>query len=712
MSCEIIEMVHILRRTALVFKQQILAFCLVLPILFSLACGGGSSSSSSPPPGQGQAGVSIALNPPPSSTNITVGSTAGIQFTPVVSNDSVDYGIDWALTCQLTTPGACGTLSIPNFHSASGTAVTYFPPATLFSGTLTVNVTVFATADHTKNVTTPVTITSFSNVLNGTYVLQIEGSDSNTLPYQSTGIFVLDGNGNIISGQQTLNTAFGFSSTYTVQDQKAGASTYFIGSDGRGTMTLNLEQTSTGTPNPETFTFTVLSTARAVVAELDSNSGSGTLELQDATAAQTMPSGAYAFVTNGTDAGDPNGPFGTPVPTAFGGILNIDNNPSTGSISGNGSLADQDYYNKPFTARKLLSCVPPAGVTGSVSQPVAPGIVTISVTGATCFGQPQPASIRFTGYIVDASHIRLIESDDLDGTSGFLTAGIAISQGSEAGTFTDASLSGPYVFGVLGYDVNSGVPSSFTSAGTVVADGAGKVTGIDDTFFLGESTGFTDNILTGTYATDAGQIGRVGVLPKFKGAVPAPKVTLLLYLTGNGTPPLVLWSEGVDVNYPAVGTGVAYPQAANASTLSFGNPESYGFNLTQNNFGEFDASGKMSTTANGIIGTITGMIEDFNNNDFNGAGSIPLNDTFTIPADSFGRVSGTFRNLSGSAGPYFEYYMVDNSHGFLEETDLLNSGQVGLGYFEQACDVTNIASCQAAASQSAARTQGRSRRLR
>jgi hypothetical protein len=584
--------------------------------------------------------------------------------------------------------------------------VTYFPPTILVGGNLSVNVTVFATVDHTKNVTTPITVGSFSSLLNGTYVLQVQGSDSNTLPYQSTGIFVLDGNGNITSGQQTLNSAYGLSSTYTVQDPSVAPSTYSIGQDGRGTMTLNLEQTGTGTTNPETLTFTVLSSARAMVSELDSNSGSGTLELQDATAAGTKPTGAYAFVTGGIDSG--NNLLGTPVPTAFGGVFNIDN-PSAGSISGTGSIADQDYYDPSFSTRKLFSCVPPAGLTGTVSQPVATGVVTITLNGPICFGQSVPGgTIQFTGYIVDSTHIRLIETDDLDGFSGFLTAGIAVSQGSAAGTFTNASVNGAYVFGVLGYDVNLGtVPGSFTSAGVVKPNGGGTLTGITDSFFLGTFAAFTANPLTGKYVTDTTQIGRVKLSPKFTGASPAPSVALLFYLTGNGTPPLVLWSEGADVNYPAVATGIAYPQAASASTLTFGNPEDYGFTLTENNGSEIDTGGNMLTSVNGGSGTITGMAEDFNNNEFNGGAAFPLTDTFSLPADKFGRISGTFENMSGNVGPLFEYYMVDNNHGFFEETDMFDTYQLGLGYFEQACDVTDITSCQAAASQSSARDQRR-----
>jgi hypothetical protein len=480
-------------------------------------------------------------------------------------------------------------------------------------------------------------------------------------------------------------------------------------------MTLNL-QTGTGTANPETLTFTVLSSAKALMAELDSNSGSGTLELQDATAAGTMPTGAYAFVTQGTDAGNPSGVFGGPVPTAFGGVFNIDNNPSSGSISGNGSLADSDYYNSTFSNRVLLSCVPPTGVTGTVSQPVSPGIVTITLT-STCFGQAHRASIQFTGYIVDATHMRLIESDDLAGTSGFLTAGLAVNQGSAAGTFTNASLTGPYVFGVLGYDLNAGtaVPASFTAAGVVNANGIGTFAGIDDYFFLGDGAAFTANPLTGPYVTDTNHIGRVDLTPRFAGQ--SQRIALLFYLTGDGTPPLVLWAEGEDLSFPAIGTGIAYPQAANASTLSFGNPETYGFTLTQNSGSEIDGSGEMLTTVNGLAGSITGTIEDFTSNNFNGGGPLSLVDTFTLPADNFGRIAGTFRNNPGiGSGPFFEDYMVDDNHGFMIETDLLTSGSstVSLGYFAQSCDVTSATSCAAAAGQSSVRAQRRpsSRSLR
>ena len=686
--------------------RRILAGVLVLATSLLVACSNSGRSSTT----TSSQALSIALNPPPNTSTIPVGSTTGITFTPVVSNDPGASGVDWAVTCTNPAPQAapCGTLSIPTLHSASGTAATYLPPSVLPGGSLTVNVTVFASADHTKNVTTAVLVTSYVSVLKGTYVFEVRGADSSAFPYESAGALVFDGNGNITSGVETLNTVAGFSTAYTVQSSTGVASTgvassYFIGPDGRGTITLNLQQTNISTNTlQQTFSLVVISSSQALIAELDTNTGNtaaGTLELQDPTAATAALTGAYAFVTSGTDSASVTNPLGgSPAATAMGGVLNIDNNPSPGSISGHGSLADQDYYNSTAT-RQLLSCTSPTGVKGSVSPPGSLGTVTITLTGSSCFGTTFPASIQFTGYIVDASHVRLIESDDTNGTGGFLTAGIAINQGAAAGTFTAASLSGSYVFDALGIDLNYGAPASFTSAGVLSANGSGGLSGITDIFFPGDAIGFPANPLTGTYAVDANHIGRTNLRLTFKGAVPpAPTPTFLFYLTGSGTPPLVLYAGGADLSFPAIGVGFAYPQAANASALSFGNPESYGVRLTQQNGSENDGTGQMTATASSVSGTLKGSIDDFTGGSLFTGTSVSLLDSFTLPADKYGRISGTFMNIAGSAGPFVEYYLVDNNHGFLIETDMATTNSVALGYFAQACDVTSANGCQMAAS--------------
>jgi hypothetical protein len=748
-----------------VAKRWILTSSLLAAISLLTACSGSSSSTPT-----SQSDVSIALSPAPSSTTVPVGSTTGIQFTPVVSNDAGSNGVDWALTCSNSAPAlaisatttvpSCGSLSICpasgscSMHSASGTAVTYMPPSDFLAGNITVNVTAFATADHSKNIKTAVTVSSYVAALSGTYVFRVQGNNGSN--YQIAGVLVLDGKGNITAGQETVNNLSGvstpaFSTAYTLQPASAAASTYFIGPDGRGIITANFQpinSSSAVTPFTETFSLVVISSAEALIAENDQGcnpvgtggncpvsapfgaTGSGTFELQDATAATTMPSGAYAFVVNGIDSSSANGPGqGSPLPTAIGGVFNIDNNPAAGDISGNGSLADQDYFEaKPNgPSPKLTSCEPPTSVTpspvtGSVSAPSSVGVVTITLTG-TCFGTTTPATIQFAGYIVDSQHISLIETDDVSGSGGFLTSGIAVSQGSAAGTFTSASLSGAYVFGILGTDSQFGFigsTSSLTSVGTVIADGLGDITsGITDTFMWDIPAAFAAAPISGTYALDtygAGgttSLGRADLTLKFTVTAPKPKPTMLFYLTGNGTAPLVMYAGNSDPNYPAVGTGIAYPQPS--STLNFGRPETYGSYFTQESGAETDGSGPIISQQNPQPPPqweFTGTVDDTNSNDFNGS-VFPILDSFTAPSDGFGRIAGTFMNVAGTNGPYYEYYLVDENHGFFVETDLAISNQTGLGYFVQACDVTSKTSCpQAAAASKRALKERSSRSLK
>jgi hypothetical protein len=685
-------------------KQRILGIISAAALALLAGCGGSTFNTHNPPPPT-QSNVTIAYQTAPPTT-VVVGSTTGIQFTPTVTNDPNNLGVDWALTCSNTfgIQAPCGVLNISSMHSASGATVTYTPPVGFPTANLTVNVTAFATADHTKNVTTPVTVTSYSTVLAaGNYVFQVKGSDINALPYQVTGVITLDGNGNVTAGEQILNSISNFSSLYTLQGSSA-PSTYFIGPDGRGSITMNVEQVSnTSNIFTQSFSLVVISGTEAMIAELDNNSSAGTFELQDASAAGTLPAGAFAFASSGTDN------LGAPL--AFGGVLNIG---GSGAISGVGSLADQQYEGK------LISCSATNVISGSVSQPDSFGFVTISLatnqsTQSPCLEPNGSVGIfvptAVSGFIVDATHIRLIETDDISGSGGALTAGLAIGQGSSAGTFTNASFSGPYVWGVIGESLLQ-VPSSMTSAGTASADGLGDISGVTDTLANPSGGGNPAQVLnaqfTGAYTTDPQQIGRVAWNVSFPHNV-SFKPIFVSYLTGPpGSPALVLLGGALG----SVGVGTIYPQASPASSLSLGNPQTYGLSITQQNGSENDGTGQMTTHENPQPPPqweITGTVDDFNNNEFTAPGTpVSLLDSFQPPTDSFGRIAGTFMYTpsnpnTGYPSGYVNYYLIDNSHGFIVETDLVRSppastnpgsGQIMLGYYATSCDVTSSTSCQ------------------
>ena len=698
-----------------------LATTAVLALL--AACGGGSTFNVQNPPPPPSSNVTIALqSTPPQSIPINT----SLNLVANVDNDPTNAGVDWSLVCQSGV--SCGTLTAA--HTASGDSVTYNPPLTLTGNNASVKVVAYATASPSANTIASFSINAFGTVLNGNYVFHITGSDSNFQPFQMAGVITLDGTGDacsgfITAGQQTLNSLL-LGPVISPIIGASGApcapnSYYFIGSDGRGTITLSLlDPADSSTPITETFSLVVLSSSKALISAVNSTSslgtvsGVGALELQDPVAATALPSGPYAFVAGGVDT--------TPLPIGYGGILNID---SSGNIFGTNSLLDETVLTNAGSGPgyNIIPCAPPFGPTGSVAwldamNPLGPVVFNLStaLTGLSCFD----SGIAFAGYIVDASHIELIEID-----GSFFTAGPAIAQ---TGSLSISSFDGPYAFSVLGVanPFNGVVPSSFASVGIICPDGAGGLDactnsgvtasgGYTDTLFLSDNVALPGGVNSlcsfppcpGQVSAEINGIGNTFHFFNL-GRVSAPNLNLIpqpvpahpfepimnFYLTGSaGSPALVLMTGGNNVNYPAVGTGIAYAQQQPSTALSFGDGELYGVNFVEQSGSEVDGSGQLTSTLNQGTpgGTFAGSVDD----SLGGIGS-PFNSAFGCLAgeascpDSFGRFdSGTF--VDGIAGVF---YMIDPNNAFFVETDLLsnfvNGGtlQTSLATIAQRCDVT------------------------
>jgi hypothetical protein len=646
------------RRLAVATRGWILFLLPAAMISVVVACGGNTANVQNPPPPPAS-NVSIAFQPAPASSILVNAST---NLTAVVSNDPSNAGVDWSLVCQ--SAGNCGSLTPP--HTASGQATSYTPPATLLGNNQTVTVVAFATADHTKNLVAPITVTAFGSNLKGTYVLQAGGVDSSLNPYQFAGVIVLDGNGGVSSGEQTVNFFDpnpNVNALVTRPDSITGGS-YFLGPDGRGTISINTNDADLGASGTETFSFVFLSGSQALITALPTStilvSGIGTMDLQSSTAA---PSAGYAFVVSGTD-------FSTGSPTALGGIFNID---SPNSISGKGSVTDQNLAGT-LTAGATLS--------GTLSNPDSFGAVTLNLNTPSF---PTTTAYQFTGYIVDGAHIKLIESDNTSGSGLGATTGLAIGQGSATGTFEDdTSFSGTYVFGVLGQDLSAISPSSLTSVGVLTADGSGDVAnGFTDTFLQANSVQGTAGAqisaaFGGTYSVNHQGTGRLRAtfnhfLPRLNDGF---SPVFFFYLTGNGNPPLLLASG--DSNYTFLGAGIAYPQST--APLTFGGK--YGFIVSQQNGSENEGTGQM--TANPPAGTLSGFV-DINVGGSSASFDNPFTGTFTPPGSN-GRFSGTLAGQVFEVSPFAaEYYIIDPGHGFFVETDVVNpnspSGVVSFGYY-------------------------------
>ncbi|HTS04123.1 MAG TPA: hypothetical protein VMP68_00960 [Candidatus Eisenbacteria bacterium] len=622
-------------------------------------CGGSNNLTLQNPAAPPSTPVSIAFKPAPAKS-ISLATTAAL--TAVVDDDPANLGVDWSLLCPPNA--ACGTLN--TLHTPSGTAVTYTPPPTISGNSQTFTIQAFAAADNTKNVVANIAVTGFASALKGTYVFSSKGIDANG-DYQLAGVVALDGNGKIISGEQTVSDPL-----FSVSDAITGGS-YYIGPDGRGSLTINTTDQNIGQGGIENFSLVVVSNARGLIGNLDDptlstlsyETSSGSLELQTSKPALT---GGYAFVVSGT------GSFsGTPSPTAFGGILNVD---SPGSISGTGSVADEfDGYNGVVNSNAIVS--------GTVTSPDSFGSVKFNLTASFA-----PTPILLTGYIVDAQHIRLVETDVAAAAAGFAsTSGLAISQGSVTGTFTaNQAFAGSYVFGILGQDFG-GLPTSMASAGTLTADANGNLSsGFADEFVLGAGKNISDS-LSGTYTLDPSGTGRVDTQVGFTRHEPAPE--LIFYLTGNGNPPVVL---SVDTTLGALGIGVANPQTT--SKISFNGK--YGMRFTQgvaSNGVENDSTAQFTATA--TKGTFVGIVDS--DVDFNGQPNSPLSGTFA-PGSAVGLFSGIMTD------PFFptiataentlsmDYFLVDSTQGYFIETDSLVSTDLTFGYFAARTPV--CASCQ------------------
>jgi hypothetical protein len=640
------------------FGRQVVTRGKLIHLLSSVAmisllagCGGNDDLTLQNQPAPASTSPSIVFNPAPVGS-ITLIGTAPI--TAIVSNDPTKAGVDWALLCQNT--GNCGTLA--PLHTASGKPTTYKPPATVTGNSQTVTIEAFAAANHDSNVVTSLTVTGFANNLKGNYVFETKGEDANG-PYQLAGVVVLDGKGNVTSGEQTHNDPL-----ISVSDAITGGS-YYIGSDGRGTLTINTADQNIGQAGIENLAMVVLSNSHALIGTFDNLNLStlsyevsyGTLDLQSS---KTAPTGGYAFVMNGFDI--------STLSMAMGGVMNID---SPNTISGAGSVADQDDSGTPTLSSTL---------TGTLTSPDSFGSLKFNLT-AKAFAP----SMQFTGYIVDSTHIKLIESDNAGSGVGFgITAGVAIGQGAATGTFTSGSaFAGNYVFDIVGEDIGE-IPYSLASDGQFTADSSGNLTnGYDDEIMTFTPVVISDSFI-GTYTLDSSGTGRVDTGPSINFTVNGPGPELIFYLTGNGNPPLILDADDNDnsLGVGSTGTGFAHPQAVPPYTFN----GRYGLEFGENNGSPDITTATGQATVNGTAATLAGVIDTNVDIFFSFAPTTntPLTGFFgTIP--STGRFTGTLTNTffpPASADTIsVAFYPVDPNLVFFIETDYAVTFQSTFGYF-------------------------------
>jgi hypothetical protein len=317
---------------------------------------------------------------------------------------------------------------------------------------------------------------SFTNAsLNGTYAFSMSGTDNSSFGFSiaRVGSFHADGQGNITMAIEDVNDGGSFS---TFNFTAAPASNYSISADGKGTLTLSHPDVNNSSV-ADNFVFTIVMTSATggLMIETDGSSTmSGNFRLQNISSTLAQ---AYAFDTSGVDlqAGDS---------VSFIGQFN------TNAASGiTGGLMDVND-----------------GASPSGALTIQPGTITLDSANFSDFGRgtlnvtttvsSQVLNLTYVFYVVDASHLILVENDSVAASVGSATAQTNVPA-------TVAAFPGSFVFAVGGGAFATNLFGPLTRAGKFTVDANAVLTniGMDEDFTGGvnafpKSGGFSNMSFT------------------------------------------------------------------------------------------------------------------------------------------------------------------------------------------------------------------------
>lgn len=622
-----------------------------------------------------------------SSGTFVAPTTQGSVTVSAVSTSSATTG--GSVTVNVTAASASGIIVNPGAVMVAAGATTAFS-ATLNGGAVSpaptwqVNGTnggdgVHGTIDANGNFTAPLTpppggsttITAvsggnsatasatvvYSNLsFNGPYAFSYTGNDStnggvNFLTV--AGSFVAEGStGSVTSGEED------YVDQSAVYSAATFGGTFAVGPDGRGSLTIS----SNALDNTGVIQFSLTNGAQggpaqhAVMIRLDTiATGSGTIDAQKPLDLAAGFSGNYVFGSSGLDNIVGLGPFN------LAGKFFVD-----GSTLTLPALSAEQDFNYGGTSTIGTNGGPDLTLSGTFTMDqdastTGRGTLFLSTTNSfltTTFGVT-PLVFQYTFYIVDSSHLKMVESDP-----NFTMAGDIFGETSGAGPYTAANLlpSGNYAFTTGG----SSSAGPFATGGVFVSNG-----GTSDTATSGSITGGVDDnnnsgttklneTITGT-AFSIDTFGRI-TLPLDPGATYNYAGYAGTYNSANGPVNVV---EMIDLESNYLDSGLAYRQTS-ASTPS----GSFALNMTgvaNNSQTEQDFEGQFGT---GTSGALTGNL-DINNAEVNGVdANIPFTSSSIATVGSDGRGTPlTLHTSSPSTNYPLAYYVVDDNTTLVFETD-------------------------------------------
>jgi len=411
---------------------------------------------------------------------------------------------------------------------------------------------------------------------NGTYTFSIAGNDPSVTcesefgesaclgAYSAAGTITAS-SGKITAGTVDIYDVSGvIAQAATVN---ASASTYNLNPNGIGTLTLNFGNQIA----PLSFTFVLTDAAHGYIMEYDNSGagGSGTIDLQPNPV--TLSNSSYAFsISGGTMVGTSSSGISTPLATV--GAFTLD----SGAVTG---MADLNNDGSPATALPL---------TGNISAPsgTTPGTATLTISNV--------GTLVFHVYAIDATHLKLIETDQQAVFVGDLFSQPSTSIPAATLAFTMASLNIPGLS-------NGSSTSVLAVGGTVASDGSSMLTNGSEFSDSNGTLNTSSTSFTGGFTSlpTGNTIGRYGVtLTGFTGgsnfaAYPSSGGILMLEVDSAST-----------LGVGGITAGVAMAQDSPGGVAA---SQGYALNLTGADLAdgtELDQIAQFNTTSSKISGTM------------------------------------------------------------------------------------------------------------
>jgi hypothetical protein len=558
----------------------------------------------------------------PAALAVPAGTTAAFSATasgnPVIPT--------WQVNGITGGNATIGTISAGGVYTAPLT-----PPT---GGSVTITA-----VNGTATGTATAAITFSNNSLNGSYAFSYNGSDANGGPLAVAGSFAADPTGGSISALEDYNSA----GATTVATALPVNGTYQVYPDGSGTAVLN---NPAAINNRETWQITLGAgtsggaSLHALLVRFDTTAtGSGSIDLQNTAQLGNLSSisGNYVFGIFGIDAVSV-----TAFPLQIAGTFNAD---GLGNIPV--TLGEEDI-NDGGLATQLNA--PDLSLSGTYSLDTnnpgsGRGYITLNNTSA----QTNVHTVEYAFYMVDSTHLKVVEIDN----TALLSGDVYAAPNTARGSYQLSSFSGHYAFTLGGTDLNNFNP--FAQGGVVIADGNGSITGgVVDTND-GGARNLNVSVASSSYSVDA-NLGRI-TLPLQYGTT---TINYAAYAAANGS------VEIVSLDSSLMDSGVGFLQT-NPQTPSGAFALNLGGIIDSSQVGtagsEEDVAGQLTIPASG---SPTGNLA------INNSGSLvtgtPLGSASSVgSADTNGR--GTASAATYVATFPLIYYAIDGNNVLLFESD-------------------------------------------